>query len=479
MKKHRIALITFAILFAVFGGAAVFMNGCASRTTTVDSADFSSATDISSDEPSTGEPTTEEPTTEEPTTEEPTTEEPTTEEPTLIQAEAETAAITLGELGYSDIPQIHIYTDTELTREYSSASVTIYDPSGTYATADKIPIQIKVRGNTSSYCDKKPYTVKFSEKVSVLGMIKGKKWILLANRYDKTLMRSKLVFDFADRLSFAYNIDTMYVDVWLNGSYKGNYLLTTPVDVASNKVDIDIENNEFLIERELTRWEAGATYITTPLNNVRYLVNEPENITAEQKEVLLGYLGAAEQAIADKNYEKIERLIDVDTFIDFYIVHELFKNMDVNFSSSRLYIKEGKLYAGPLWDFDICCGNGHPYIYGAYGNVTNAVFALNTPWIKELLLVPEFKERFVARYNELQGLIVNLYEDNELGDNRIKVLQSRYGAALLRDSKVAGWWFVSMGLDETPFQSYPEYVDYLRTWLKARNEWLLQYLNAL
>lgn len=464
MKNHNKYMIPAVICaFSIIA----FCAACGSKTTTA--------------EPTTPESTTTtiESTTPEPTSPEPTTPEPTTPEPvTLEQAVSETAAVTRNDYGYSDLPQIRIKA-TNITKEYSDATVTIYDPSGKYGLAENVPVSVRIRGNISALCDKKPYNLKFASDTSLLGMIKGKKWILLANRFDKSLMRNKLVYDFSSQLSFAYNVQSQYVDVWVNNVYKGNYLMTTPIDVAENKIDIDPENNEFLIERELSRKESGVKYITTPVKKVRYQINEPSKITEEQTAYLLKILGDAETAIAEKDFEAIQKYIDVQTFIDFYIVQELFRNQDVNFSSSRLYVKGDKIYAGPVWDFDICCGNGRHSIYGKYCNISYGVFALSTPWIKELLLVPEFKELFVARYNELQDLIVNLYANNSLGSNRIDVLQSKYKAAFLRDSKVAGWGFITMGLDDVPFQTYNEYVEYLRNWLKERNTWLLKYLNKL
>lgn len=389
-----------------------------------------------------------------------------------------TVAHILDDYGYSDIPQLHLTVDI-LSKNYSDATMSLYSASGALEFSPDINIKIKIRGNTSYFYDKKPYNLKFDSEVGLLGMPSSSKWILLANRIDKSLMRNKLAYDFASQLSFAYTVQAQYVDLWINDIYKGNYLLTTPISVAENKVNINTDNNEFLLEREAARIEEGVTYIETPVNGIRYQLNAPSTLTDAQTTYLLTLLGNAETAIADRAFVDICKYIDVQTFIDFYIVQELFKNLDVDFSSSRLYIRSGKIYAGPIWDMDLSCGNANPAVYKDNHNSAQEIYAFKRSWIKDLLLVSEFKELFVARYNELQPLIVNLYTNNSLGSNRIDILQSKYKAAFLRDSSVAGWNFVSVGPDSAPYQTYDEYVEYLRNWLKERNEWLLVYLNSL
>ncbi len=385
--------------------------------------------------------------------------------------------------GYPDIPQVKIEIEnTNLInkQDYVSAVITIVDPSGTYRIVKDDEALIKIRGNFTSERDKKPYNIKFSGKVSVLGMSEGKKWCLLANRYDKSLIRNRLVYDMASKLRFDYTPETRYADVWLNDTYLGNYLITTPIEVKKNRVNIDVEQGDFLLEREKSREEAGVTYITSPYYGFRLAFNEPEVPTDEQYQQVKDILTNVDRAIASRDMEQLRQVLDVDSFIDLYVISEFFKNQDVDFSSTRFYCKNGILYAGPIWDADLSMGNQNPWVYEDMNvNEPKALFAIEGQWIRQLMKIEEFAKEFAMRYLELQPIMVNVYRDNELGKNQIDLLQEQYGEAFLRDSQVAGWNLVSSGLDDVPFPEYIQNVEYIRTWLKTRNEWLVEYFCGI
>ena len=171
--------------------------------------------------------------------------------------------------------------------------------------------------------------------------------------------------------------------------------------------------------------------------------------------------------------------MDIDSFIDLHLVNEFFKNQDADFSSTRFYVKDGRMYAGPLWDADLSMGNVNPWLYTQDVNDPDVLYVLQSGWIKELMEIDEFARLFATRYVELQDVLVNIYEDNELGTNQIDLLLEQYGEAFLSDSQVAGWGFVSCGLEKTPKPTCRENVEEIREWLKIRNEWLLAYMKGL
>lgn len=388
----------------------------------------------------------------------------------------------LMESGYQDIPQVMIEVtsvDKINREEYIPAQVTIVDPSGENRILKDIDAQVRIRGNFTSKRDKKPYNIKLSGKAELLGMSAGKKWYLLANRYDKSLVRNRLVLDLAAQMRMDYTPESRYVDLWLNGTYLGNYLITTPIDVKKNLVDIDVEEGDFLFERERSRVEEGVTYIKSPIYGYRLAFNEPENPTEEQFAAAEKILRGVDEAIASRDLEEVKKVLDIDSFIDLHLVNEFFKNQDADFSSTRFYVKDGRMYAGPLWDADLSMGNVNPWLYTQDVNDPDVLYVLQSGWIKELMEIDEFARLFATRYVELQDVLVNIYEDNELGTNQMDLLLEQYGEAFLRDSQVAGWGFVSCGLDKTPKPTYRENVEEIREWLKIRNEWLLAYMKGL
>ncbi len=400
----------------------------------------------------------------------------------------------------TDIAQIFITADQSISEEeYTAAKIVIADADGgSYETITDSEARIKIRGNSTATLAKKPYNIKLSTSQGILGMKAGKKWCLLANFMDTSLLRNKLAYDFAQNIGLDYSCETRYVDVWLNGEYQGNYLLTTPVETGEDRVDIDTSQKEFLLELEANRTEKDTTYISTEL--YRFKLDAPETLTQEQSDWLEQFLSEAEAAIKSRDYSRIKEYVDIDSFIDFYIVQELFKNMDVNTSSTRFYIKDHKIYAGPIWDFDLSSGNIGlfsflPYYlsynnYGMTGNASQNSYEgfwaftggasqdYSLSWIGNLMHCSDFYEKLYERYQQLQEQIVNLYQDNTTGTNQMDLLLEEYGDSFARNNEI---WPVELHRDSplyrTNEKTFEESVSYLCSWLKNRNEWLLEALK--
>ena len=181
------------------------------------------------------------------------------------------------------VPQIRVTTEngngTALQKEdgYQNAQITITDTDGSVLTNN---CQLKVRGNTTalSWIEKKAFTVKFDKKTDVLGMGKGKKWALVANAFDPTLLRNYMAFSLAKKLGLAYTSEFRFTELWVDGVFRGCYFLTEPVQEGKDRVDIDIESNDgkndFLIEYEARRQEDDVTYFT--VQGLRFIASEPE-----------------------------------------------------------------------------------------------------------------------------------------------------------------------------------------------------------
>jgi hypothetical protein len=160
-------------------------------------------------------------------------------------------------------------------------------------------------------------------------MGKNKKWCLLANCYERTLIRNQTVFDFADSIGLAYTPSYRVVDVYHNNKLLGTYLLTDAVEASETRVDIDNEANEFILERD-ARTDEGTVYFTTNRYGIRLGINEPEEPTTAQYNWLMDFLKNAENALSSGNYDNVKKYFDIDSMIDFYIVLELFKNVDIS-----------------------------------------------------------------------------------------------------------------------------------------------------
>ena len=188
-----------------------------------------------------------------------------------------------------EVPQIRVTTEnsngTELQKDdgYVNASIAITDTDGSVLSDSCV---FKVRGNTTAmtFILKKAFTIKFEKKKDVLGMGKAKKWALIANTFDPTQLRNELAFSLADEMGLPYTSQRKYVELWVDGSYRGCYQLFEPVQEGKDRVDIDIESNDgmkdFLLEYEASRTEDGVSYITA--GGMRFALSDPDEPTDEQ-----------------------------------------------------------------------------------------------------------------------------------------------------------------------------------------------------
>ena len=187
------------------------------------------------------------------------------------------------------VPRIYISTragnGTALQKEddYVNAVITVTDVDGSRQTA---PIRVKVRGHSTAHTwvEKKAYTFKYDKKQSLLDLGKGKKWALLANTFDPTLLRNDMANAIARELGLAHTSNHRYVELWMDGSFRGCYDLFEPVQVNKEHVNLDLEGNDgkkdFMLELEVSRMEAGVRYLTA--GGIRFAITEPEDATGEQ-----------------------------------------------------------------------------------------------------------------------------------------------------------------------------------------------------
>ncbi len=377
-----------------------------------------------------------------------------------------------------DVPAIYIEGASGVNVQYyvDCTVIAVDKVGGTYTSVADKNATVRIRGNSTSSGAKKPYNIKFSSNTDLFGMGKGKRFCLIANLYDPTLIRNHMVFEFARKLGMQYTLDSMLVDVYFNGTYVGCYQLCEAATEDESRVDIDCSKGDYIIERD-ARTDEGTTYITTSLGH-RFGINEPENTTRAQTAAIENHLREAENAIRSRNIEQVKKYFDLDSIIDSYICLEFFKNVDIVVGSTRFYCKDGKIYGGPVWDYDLSSGNCSSTYYVSYnnnfGDSAEGIWG-NHIWYDDLLLIDEYKQMLYKRYLEIQDLIVNLYRDNAMGTNAIDSLIASASTSIKRNFTEAAWRpnRVYVDLMRIPDSTYEENVAYLRAWLERRNNWLL------
>lgn len=350
------------------------------------------------------------------------------------------------------------------------------------------PAEIKLRGNSSKEAVKKAYNIKFEEDVDFLGMDPGGKWAMVSNPFDKSMLRPAIGFSYAEAIGIEGTSDIELCQVVLNGKLMGVYMAAEPVESGEGRLEIDAEDGDFLIERNMDRAEDDKAYIESGWG-LRFEINEPEEPDKDSYDELESLLDDAEEAIMTSDHRKYKKYIDVDSFVNYYILHELIKDIDFGEYSTRYYFKDGLMYAGPPWDPDLTMGNVSAvkneekyaiYFTGSINENPDAddfyrsaegEWANTGDYYYWLCMDPWFMEKVSERWEEIRSITVNLAEDNELGENLIDRYMNAYGEELEGDFEmykselhVSEW--------QKPADTYAGNVEMLRKWILARIEYL-------
>lgn len=290
-------------------------------------------------------------------------------------------------------------TDDELENQTARASIRVETFDGKKDC--EVDMQIKGRGNATWKYTKRPYALKLVKKTSVLGMKKHKRWILLANWKDRTLLRNDAAFWLSQQVSdsikspsFPYSVHGQFVELEFNGEYRGNYYLCEQIKIDKNRLNItEIQDEE---EGSADPYLITGPYLMEIDNNydepykfqsgfykdrrgrvqgLKYMFKEPdENIPDAAINYMTNHIQQMEALIKDiPNHPNEYRIyLDMDSAIWFMFINELtgngdFFNSDSTDPSSQWYGPHStylykdrdkadgtvsKIYMGPIWDFD-------------------------------------------------------------------------------------------------------------------------------
>ena len=252
------------------------------------------------------------------------------------------------------------------TNWMEGASITITLPDGT-KDYESNNLQIRGRGNTTWDYPKKPFALKLESKAEILGMPKHKRWVLLANWMDRTLMRNDVAFQIARQTELAWTPRGVFVELTLNGKHLGNYYLCEQIKIDKNRVNIremsetDTEGDNltggYLMELDVYYDEVNKFH--SSIKNLPYMFKDPdeETLQPEQYEYMKDFINEFEAKLYASDWlEKREYVnyINLESFVDYWFVFELSNNGEPTWPKSCYMYKDksGKLTAGPVWDFD-------------------------------------------------------------------------------------------------------------------------------
>lgn len=384
-----------------------------------------------------------------------------------------------------EVPRITFTTEngkgTSLLKSdgYVNASVKIEDVDGASLSGSII---MKVRGNSTAFDSiaKKSYNFKFEKKKNVLNMGSGKKWALISNIFDPTLARNYVAFSLAQELGIPYTSNFKVVEVVVDGSFRGCYLLMEPVGDGKDRVDIDVTGNEgkkdFLLELEALREEDDVTYFTS--NGIRFAVSKPDPPSEEQTSYIKSTMDDVISTLKTGSKDEIESKIDVESFVKYYLLNEFLKTVDFDFSSVFYYYKDGKLCAGPPWDYDLSTGNVNESFSARYASSykTDGLFISNYNLYKILCAKDWFNDLTKAEFIKHYSYFASIPAKGGVIDS----FYNTYKTVIERNFKDAGWqvnrYYVNVM--KTPLATYKENYDFYVNWCKERVDWLTDYFGV-
>jgi hypothetical protein len=332
---------------------------------------------------------------------------------------------------------------------------------------------IRGRGNSTwALHPKKPYQMKLESKRDLFGMLEDKKWLFLAEYSDKTLLRNHLAFELGRRTSLRWTPSGHFAEVFLNGEHDGFYHISEKVEDGSNRVDIgdtgflleidqpsrlDADDVSFRTDTYLINIkEPGLAYSDPEFNQVRTHINQFESILFGDNfaDPVAGYRAYA----------------DVDSFIDWFLVNEIAKNVDAQWYSSIFFhwIPGEKIQMGPIWDFDLGFGN----VDYADATFPEGWWVRWNSWIARMLEDPYFAARVKERYAVMDSQRPEVKEAIYAWSEQLNLSQAENDSI---------WQTLGNYVWPNPvvYDTYQEEVEHLVTWLDTRMDWLAESIETL
>jgi len=303
-------------------------------------------------------------------------------------------------------------------------------------------VSIRGRGNASWGFSKKPYRLKFPNKIKFLGkgFANAKNWTLLSNGGEKLMFRNGLTSYVGALAGLTFNPACKFVDMYLNGYYRGTYQISDQVDVRKYRVDIveqdtmvtnpstDITGGYLMEQDGYT--EAGETYFNTP-SGAHIRVHSPnvEVINNRQLDYITNYMKAVETALFSSLYRSVvygyRKYIDSTSLVGWYLTSEIGSNMDI-FHSTYFYKDRGNnhLFLGPVWDNDLGFNDDNRYGDETKTLMANVAYGSGS-WFQQIRTDPWFRDACSSHFshlyeNGLDSLMLN-YIDSLLTEIRPSV----------------------------------------------------------
>lgn len=437
-------------------------------------------------------------------------------------------------IGSPQVPALCVSVDeAALAATYKTKSkagpavLRVYAPEGMQEGAYSLDY-LKCRGNSTFQYAKKPYNIKLTEKASLCGLKTARKYVLLADALDVSLLRNRITLEMFKASGARYALSCLHVDLYLNGVYRGVYLLTQKIEASSGSVDVvdqekqmktlssqpldsyplvteersdlqlvkyydgptepaDITGGYLLETEKRYRFEqaSDAGFITR--NNMSVYVKEPEHATKAQILYIGGVVDSFHRAILQKDGvdpqtgKRYDEIFDAESLALKYLLEEISKNFDAR-QGSQFFYKDcdtfgGLVYTGPAWDYDLAYGVINQPGFQKHMNSRNFYLSTYTErhtWYNNLIRHPEFEQRVIDRYRDTYRPIISVLLGDAPAPEGSTLMSIDDYAAQMEASAAMNYkiWSASSAVDARAGKTFAQGVAYLKKWFVNRSAFL-------
>lgn len=415
-------------------------------------------------------------------------------------------------VAYTGLPVLYINTEVpmeDITKEvYVFGDMKlVYDDGSTFKYEFKKEKNgekkegFKGRGNTTWKMDKKGYAIKFDKKQSLFGHAAAKKWCIIANYADKTLLRNVYASMLANNIFNAeWNPSFHPVEVVWDGVYQGNYILCERNTVSAGRVDVqdisdyseenigagkyvdingdsavDMYDGGFILE--IDEWKDAEFWFETEKAKAPVALKDPDEVSEDIQEHVKTIVQTVENALYSDNFKDTvdgwRKYFDEKSVIDWFFVNEIARNHDAkDFSSIYKFYNptDSMLHYGPIWDFDVGFGNDGD---GEVAAVTGW-YIKNGYWTTRMFEDSLFVHNVIERWNEqkealdasVQDIFLSLASEDSVSAETNFMKWDILGKKVHTNSA---------GFEER--LTYKSEVEYMKAWLEERIAWIDNALN--
>jgi spore coat protein CotH len=383
----------------------------------------------------------------------------------ILRGHVDTAKLDTG----LPVIKINIHNRRPVTskEQYMSAVIEIIDTHNSRNNL-QTEVEIRGRGNSTWGANKKPYRLRFFEKTALFGYEKAKSWVLLANNRDPTLMLNTTVFELGRRMGFPFTNHCTHVELVLNGRYEGSYTVTEQIQVGRGRVEID-EDTGFLVEMD--EYYDEEPKFKTAILELPVMIKHPEDVPDDSAyDFVKNAVHELEAALCAGSFphNNYRDLIDLDNVVDYIMINEITRNVDIQIPHSIYLYRDGKadskIHLGPLWDFDV----GFDFHDGFYFNDGSSMFYNTTfrdgpgkPFFDRFFEDPYFRTRYKERWNEMYPKITGM-------ETFIDQMAALLDKSQQADRKV--WWWKK--------GDYKKEMERMKDWWRRRTAYLNTEINS-